>query len=220
MPHGWCAAREAGRDSIRQRGQRVAGRGPYCPDRLLLPTPVGPSTPGPRGRPSVAPRTGSCSATGAGSRPSGRWSRNAFMKGLTRDAGFLDSAREWHGIGVRRKHTPDGGRRTVDPGVPPASARILAPMWSTAEMAELRSPLSVHPPPTMIREGPPTIRTGSQPGPPRLLDRVWIEIRTRHYSRKTEKAYVGGYGDSSSTTANATPRAQSRSAWGDQSAQN
>ena len=31
------------------------------------------------------------------------------------------------------------------------------------------------------------------PGPqkPRLLDRVRVEIRTRHYSRKTEKCYVG-----------------------------
>jgi len=29
------------------------------------------------------------------------------------------------------------------------------------------------------------------PGSPRLLDRVRIALRTRHYSRKTEKAYVG-----------------------------
>src|SRR5213594_4171051 len=31
------------------------------------------------------------------------------------------------------------------------------------------------------------------PGPqkPRLLDRVRVEIRTRHYSRKTEKCYDG-----------------------------
>lgn len=58
-------------------------------------------------------------------------------------------------------------------------------------MAETRSLRSVHPAIAMVGDGPPTIRTGSQPGPPRLLDRVRIEIRTRHYSRKTEKAYVG-----------------------------
>src|SRR5262245_41102455 len=32
---------------------------------------------------------------------------------------------------------------------------------------------------------------GPAPGrPPKLLDRVRIEIRTRHYSRRTEKAYI------------------------------
>ena len=29
------------------------------------------------------------------------------------------------------------------------------------------------------------------PGQPRLLDRVRIAIRTRHYSLRTEEAYVG-----------------------------
>jgi len=30
--------------------------------------------------------------------------------------------------------------------------------------------------------------------PPKLLDRVREAIRTRHYSRRTEKAYVAWYG--------------------------
>jgi hypothetical protein len=40
----------------------------------------------------------------------------------------------------------------------------------------------------LIREGLPEFT----PKPaPRLLDQVRIAIRTRHYSRRTEKAYVG-----------------------------
>ena len=35
-----------------------------------------------------------------------------------------------------------------------------------------------------------TSRTGDPPRSPRLLDRVRQEIRTRHYSRRTETAYV------------------------------
>ena len=38
----------------------------------------------------------------------------------------------------------------------------------------------------LVREGSPNPRAG-----PRLLDRVRQAIRVRHYSRKTEKAYVG-----------------------------
>jgi integron integrase len=43
----------------------------------------------------------------------------------------------------------------------------------------------------LVREGP-TRAPGPAPGPePRLLDRVRAAIRLRHYSRRTEKAYVG-----------------------------
>ncbi|MGH7726341.1 MAG: integron integrase [Candidatus Eiseniibacteriota bacterium] len=42
-----------------------------------------------------------------------------------------------------------------------------------------------------VREGPgPPGVSGRAPGP-RLLDRIREEIRVRHYSRRTEKAYVG-----------------------------
>jgi integron integrase len=37
----------------------------------------------------------------------------------------------------------------------------------------------------------PPSSPGTAPDPPRLLDRVRQEIRTRHYSRRTERAYVG-----------------------------
>lgn len=39
--------------------------------------------------------------------------------------------------------------------------------------------------PLVVREPEPHI-----PGPPRLLDRVREAVRARHYSRRTEKAYV------------------------------
>ncbi len=39
-------------------------------------------------------------------------------------------------------------------------------------------------------QGQITSRTGDPPRSPRLLDRVRQEIRTRHYSRRTETAYV------------------------------
>src|SRR5881396_3476085 len=40
----------------------------------------------------------------------------------------------------------------------------------------------------------PVVREARQPygQGPRLLDRVRERIRTRHYSRRTEKAYIGG----------------------------
>lgn len=45
------------------------------------------------------------------------------------------------------------------------------------------------------REGPPPlpapVTSGALPPPPRLLDRVGQAIRARHYSPRTEKAYVG-----------------------------
>lgn len=36
-----------------------------------------------------------------------------------------------------------------------------------------------------------TLFPGTTPGQPRLLDRVRTAIRTRHYSLRTEEAYVG-----------------------------
>ena len=41
-----------------------------------------------------------------------------------------------------------------------------------------------------VREGSPLIRAVGAPAP-RLLDRLREAIRVRHYSRRTEKAYVG-----------------------------
>jgi integrase-like protein len=48
----------------------------------------------------------------------------------------------------------------------------------------------------MIEQSMPSVTPfpGTVPAqhqPPRLLDRVRIAIRTRHYSRRTEEAYVG-----------------------------
>jgi integrase len=40
--------------------------------------------------------------------------------------------------------------------------------------------------PFTVRESPPPVLK-----PPRLLDRVRAAVRARHYSRRTEKAYVG-----------------------------
>ena len=53
--------------------------------------------------------------------------------------------------------------------------------------------------PPMVNERatlPQIASPAAQPGPPtgsapRLLDRVRTALRTRHYSRKTEKTYVG-----------------------------
>src|SRR5205809_7202235 len=39
---------------------------------------------------------------------------------------------------------------------------------------------------TVQEQAPPTVKP-----PPRLLDRVRAAVRARHYSRRTEKAYVG-----------------------------
>src|SRR5258706_2069676 len=36
-----------------------------------------------------------------------------------------------------------------------------------------------------------TIRAQQEPAKPRLLDQVRLAIRTRHYSRRTEEAYLG-----------------------------
>lgn len=53
------------------------------------------------------------------------------------------------------------------------------------------------PRPLLVRErhdgssSPPTPRPSSPPKAPRLLDRVRAAIRARHYSRRTEAAYVG-----------------------------
>lgn len=47
-----------------------------------------------------------------------------------------------------------------------------------------------------------------QPRQPRLLDRVRSALRTRHYSRRTEEAYVAqnqALSGTSSSTASATP---------------
>ena len=41
-----------------------------------------------------------------------------------------------------------------------------------------------------MREGSPFVRAVGAPAP-RLLDRLREAIRVRHYSRRTEKAYVG-----------------------------
>ena len=43
----------------------------------------------------------------------------------------------------------------------------------------------------MSASGPPPGRAGPPPGQPRLLDRVRNAIRARHYSLRTEEAYVG-----------------------------
>ena len=51
------------------------------------------------------------------------------------------------------------------------------------------------PPAGRNRDWPPAIREGGETESlhpsPRLLDQVRIAIRTRHYSRRTEKAYAG-----------------------------
>jgi hypothetical protein len=40
-------------------------------------------------------------------------------------------------------------------------------------------------------QGTSSVREGAVPGKPRLLDAVREAIRLRHYSRRTERAYVG-----------------------------
>ena len=47
------------------------------------------------------------------------------------------------------------------------------------------------PPPGAAPRGPVREAAGSPAGPPRLLDRVRAAIRARHYSPRTEAAYVG-----------------------------
>ena len=57
-----------------------------------------------------------------------------------------------------------------------------------SSMADLRAPLT-----DAVRSGSALLVRESTPpmsGPPRLLDRVRATVRARHYSRKTEKAYV------------------------------
>jgi len=49
----------------------------------------------------------------------------------------------------------------------------------------------VPPPPDAAPRGPVREVAGSPAGPPRLLDRVRAAIRARHYSPRTEAAYVG-----------------------------
>jgi len=46
--------------------------------------------------------------------------------------------------------------------------------------------------PCRHQRGSPSVREAgpTEPPPPRLLDRVRAAVRRRHYSRRTEKAYV------------------------------
>jgi hypothetical protein len=63
------------------------------------------------------------------------------------------------------------------------SVAQVAPLPLPAHVALPASPSSPH----------PVLRAVNPAGPPpsRLLDRVRQALQTRHYSRRTEKAYVG-----------------------------
>lgn len=45
--------------------------------------------------------------------------------------------------------------------------------------------------PEVVRDGSRGEREGEAARPARLLDQVRFAIRTRHYSRRTERAYIG-----------------------------
>jgi len=67
-----------------------------------------------------------------------------------------------------------------------SARRITAASFRAPRVATLGEPVDDRPygtPP----DGPPD---GPSPAQPRLLDRVRMEIRTRHFSRRTEEAYV------------------------------